>query len=144
LVEYNDGDLHRYIAPFYAGRIMEPDECLSLGSRITGLDLTGNLSALAPVSKRQMALRMLNNLRAAYLRRSAWQKALTVQNLLVHAHPDEPNEYRQRGYLHLQMKQYKDAIRDLSRYLELSPDAKDRVDVEKRLQSLQRWRAGMN
>ncbi|MBI4906740.1 MAG: tetratricopeptide repeat protein [Acidobacteria bacterium] len=144
LVEYNDGELQRYIAPFYAGRILEPDDCLSLASRITGLDLNGNLNALAPVSKRQMALRMLNNLRAAYLRRSSWQKALVVQNLLVDAHPEEATEYRQRGYLHLQMKHYQEAASDLHRYLSLSPDAKDKTDVEKRLQSLQRWKAGMN
>jgi len=144
LVEYDDGELRRFIDPFHQGRLLEAEACLALASRVTGLDLAGNQAALQPVSKRQMALRMLNNLRAAYLRRGTWPKALQVQDLLVDSTPGEGTEYRQRGYLRLQMKHYREAASDLQRYLELSPQAKDRAEIEKRLQSLQRWMAGMN
>ncbi|MCC6367550.1 MAG: transglutaminase family protein [Bryobacterales bacterium] len=144
LVEYNDGETQRYIDPFHAGRVLGGEECLALASKVTGMDLSENWHALAPVSKRQMALRMLNNLRAAYLRRGAWAKALEVQDLLVDAAPGEPTEYRQRGYLHLQMRNFHDAVRDLEKYLSLAPDARDKEDVEKRLKSLRRWVAGMN
>jgi len=61
LVQYDDGEFRRYIAPFYHGRMMGPGECLDLGSRVTGMDLSENWQVLEPVSKRQMALRMLNN-----------------------------------------------------------------------------------
>lgn len=144
LVEYNDGETRRYIDPFHAGRVLGGEECLALASKVTGMDLSDNWTALAPVSKRQMALRMLNNLRAAYLRRGTWAKALEVQDLLVDAAPGEALEYRQRGYLHLQMRNFHDAARDLRKYLTLAPGARDKEDVEKRLQSLRRWAAGMN
>ncbi len=144
LVEYNDGEYQSYIDPFHAGRQLLPEECLALASRVTGMDLTASFEALEPVTKRQMALRMLNNLRAAYLRNSGWAKALQVQQLLVVACPDDGVEYRQRGYLNLQEKHYRDAASDLTRYLELCPTAKDREDVEKRLKWLRRWLAGMN
>jgi regulator of sirC expression with transglutaminase-like and TPR domain len=144
LVEYDDGDTRCFIDPFHQGRTLEPEQCLALASRVTGFDFAGNTQALQPVSKRQMALRMLNNLRAAYLRRGTWSRALQVQDLLVDASPQEGTEYRQRGYLRLQVKQYRDAALDLERYLMLSPDARDRADIEKRLRSLRRWVAGMN
>jgi regulator of sirC expression with transglutaminase-like and TPR domain len=144
LVEYNDGDFQSYIDPFHAGRLLGADECLALASRVTGMDLSQSWEALEPVSKRPMALRMLNNLRAAYLKRSDWGKAMHVQDLLVESAPDEPTEYRQRGYLHLQMKCYREAAQDLERYLRLSPQAKDRADVERRLEGIRRWVAGMN
>lgn len=144
LVEYNDGAFQTYLDPFHAGRQLEATECLALASRVTGMDLSESWDTLEPVTKRQMALRMLNNLRAAYLRRSAWPKAIDVQDLLVTAAPGDATEYRQRGYLHLQMKHYRKAAEDLSRYLKMSPDAKDKADIEKRLRSLRRWMAGMN
>lgn len=144
LVEYDDGEVQRFIDPFHQGRMLEAGECLALASRVTGLDLSDNRQALEPVTKRQMALRMLNNLRAAYLRKAAWTKALAVQDLLVESAPGEGAEYRQRGYLRLQMKQYRDAANDLERYLRLSPEAKDKTEIERRLRSLRRWIAGMN
>lgn len=144
LAAYNDEGHRIYIDPFHQGRILEGEECLALASRITGLDLHEHWGALEPVSKRQMALRMLNNLRAAYLRKATWDKALQVQQLLVSASPNEAVEYRQRGYLHLQMKHYREAAHDLQQYLSLDPDARDREDVEKRLDGLRRWIAGWN
>lgn len=144
LAAYDDDGHRIYVDPFHQGRILQAEECLALASRITGMDLHEHWSALEPVSKRQMALRMLNNLRAAYLRRGSWEKALQVQQLLVNASPLDPVEYRQRGYLHLQMKHYREAAEDLQRYLVLDPEARDREDVEKRLEGLRRWIAGWN
>ncbi len=144
LVEYNGEDFQGYIDPFHRGRLLGAEECLALASRVTGMDLSQSLEALEPVGKRQMALRMLNNMRAAYLKRAAWNKAMNVQDLLVESAPDEPTEYRQRGYLHLQMKSYREAVQDLERYLKLSPQAKDRAEVERRLKGIRRWVAGMN
>lgn len=144
LVEYDDGDYQSYLDPFHAGRPLLPEECLELASRVTGLDLSASFEALEPVTKRQMALRMLNNLRAAYLRNSGWEKALRVQELLVTANPHDGVEYRQRGYLNLQVKRYREAFTDLSRYLELCPAARDRSEIEKRIGGLRRWLAGMN
>ncbi|HUQ94083.1 MAG TPA: transglutaminase-like domain-containing protein [Bryobacteraceae bacterium] len=144
LVEYDDGDLQRYIDPFHHGRMLDAGECLALASRVTGMDLSENMQALEPVSKRQMALRMLNNLRAAYLKSSGWVKALEVQDLLVQASPGDATEYRQRGYLHLQMRHFQQAERDLEKYLALSPEARDKAEIEKRLKALRRWAAGLN
>ncbi|MCS7026429.1 MAG: transglutaminase-like domain-containing protein [Bryobacteraceae bacterium] len=144
LTAYDDDGQHIYVDPFHRGRILEGEECLSLASRITGLDLHDHWEALAPVSKRQMALRMLNNLRAAYLRRGTWEKALRVQELLVRACPLDAVEYRQRGYLYLQLKRYREAAADLLRYLALDPEARDRADVERRLVGLRRWIADLN
>jgi hypothetical protein len=42
------------------------------------------------------------------------------------------------------MRHYRDAERDLEKYLQLSPEARDRAEIEKRLKALQRWVAGFN
>jgi len=57
---------------------------------------------------------------------------------------DDATEYRQRGYLHLQMRHFPQAERDLEKYLVLSPEARDKAEIEKRLKALRRWVAGMN
>lgn len=144
IAAYDDGGDRIYIDVFHGGRLMRGQDCLALASRVTGMDLSESWDALEPVSKRHMALRMLNNLKAAYLRRGVWQKAIHVQELLIKASPHDGIEYRQRGYLHLQLKQYREAAEDLERYLEMEPAAKDRADVEKRLKGLRRWIAGLN
>ncbi len=144
LVSYDDGKFSAYIDPFNGGRLLEAKECYALSRQVTGADFSSDPLALAPVSKRYMLVRMLNNLRGIYFTRMADRKALEVLNLLLTAAPDSATEYQQRAIVHLRLHQLAAAKKDLERYLSLAPEAEDRAETEKRLESLRRLLARMN
>jgi regulator of sirC expression with transglutaminase-like and TPR domain len=99
---------------------------------------------LAPAGKRQIVTRMLHNLRGVYSFRRAYGKALQTLNLLIAADPNDAEEYKQRGIVHLQMRNTAAARGDLESYLRLAPEATDRAEIEKRLRSLRSYQAGLN
>lgn len=144
IVQYDDGDYDAYIDPFHGGCLLTAQECRQLAKEVTGAEVSDDPQLLAPAGKRQIVARMLNNLRAIYVSRRAFGKALQVLDLMVAADPSEPEGYRQRGLLHIQLERLAAARADLERYLALAPGAPDRKEIEKQVNSLKQWIAGMN
>ena len=124
LVQYRDAQFSAFIDVFDGGRLLTAAECYAVSARATGSEIAADPRLLAPVSKRQILLRMLNNLRGVYLFRRAYGKALQTLNLLVAANPDSADEYKQRGIVHLQMRNLSAARIDLETYS--TPGARDR------------------
>jgi regulator of sirC expression with transglutaminase-like and TPR domain len=87
---------------------------------------------------------MLSNLKVIYLRGQAFDKARQILDLLIEAAPDYAEEYRHRGLIHLRQLNHQAAKSDLETYLRLEPVAPEREQVEKQLQLIERWRAGLN
>jgi regulator of sirC expression with transglutaminase-like and TPR domain len=144
VVRYDDGDFASFIDPFHGGQLLTKEACWDLAKQVTGMDISTDPTYLQPVTKRQMLLRMLQNLRAAYLRRQAYPKLVQVLDLLIEA-TGQAEDYKQRGYLHLHLKQFPKARHDLEKYLLLcDPKAEDRPDVERRLKAIRDWLAQMN
>ena len=139
IVKYDDGVFSTYIDPFNSGHLLLERECFDLARRATGLQVPADPALLAPVSTRQIILRMLNNLRSAYFLRQEPRKALTVLDLLIQADPSSAEEYKQRGIFRARLHLYQSARSDFERYLQLAPDAPDREEVAKQLESLQTW-----
>ena len=144
IVRYDDREFSAFIDPFHGGRILEPEQCFELARSSTGAEIQDDPSLLQPVTKRQIVLRMINNLRAIYFSREAHGKALQVLNLLLAADPGAADEYRQRGAVHLRMKNYSAARADLEKYLALAPDVPERKETAEQLQSIKRYLAAMN
>ena len=114
---------------------------------VENLDLEideGDAGWLRRVSNRQILIRMLNNLKLIYLKAGTFDKALVMVELMVLAEPDADELYRERGLLRLQMRQFKDAARDLEHYLKSREDIEDRSQIEGYLIDLRRIRAMMN
>jgi regulator of sirC expression with transglutaminase-like and TPR domain len=144
VVRYDDGIYSMFIDPFNAGRLLTAEECFTLAREAAGGELELDSRALEPVRKRQILFRMINNLRRAYQTRGSTAKALDILSLLLQANPNSAEEYRQRGLIHLQAEHMTAARADLTRYLELAPEAADRRNVEEHLRSIQRWLASIN
>lgn len=144
IVVYEDRDSRYWIDPFHQGRILTFAECCTLARQTANMDLRANPAVLAPVSKRQILVRMLSNLKAIYLRGEAFDKARQVLDLLIDAMPDYAEEYRQRGLIHLRQLNHRAAKADLETYLRLAPDAPERESVKKQLVLIERWKAGLN
>jgi regulator of sirC expression with transglutaminase-like and TPR domain len=99
---------------------------------------------LVAVSPRQMLFRMLNNLKAIYLKVHAYNKGLGMVDMMLLADPDAMEQYRDRGVLHAQLRHFGAAAKDFERYIKGAPDSKDRSQVEEHLKELRRIQAMMN
>ncbi|HEX4168899.1 MAG TPA: tetratricopeptide repeat protein [Bryobacteraceae bacterium] len=144
IVAYEDAGSRYWLDPFNRGRILSLADCSSLARQTAGVDLRANPAVLAPVSKRQILVRILSNLKSIYLRGEAFEKARQVLDLLIQAMPDYAEEYRHRGLVHLRQLNYRAAKADLETYLRLEPEAPDSEQVKKQLVLIERWKAGLN
>ena len=138
VVQYDDGLYSTYIDAFHGGKLLDAAGCYELAG------IEPNPLMLARMNNRQIIARMINNLRGIYFSRGAHRKTLQILDLLLEANPYSAEEYKQRGVVHLQMEQTRPAKADFERYLQLSPDAPDREQVQKQVTALTRWLVGMN
>ena len=129
IVQYEGRDFRALIDPFHGGQLRSEQECYEMAREATGMSLPDDPSLIQPVSKRHIAVRMLNNLRAIYFQRQQPDKAIRVLNLLIEAEPSSPEEYKQRAICLTQTDRFDEARSDLELYLRLNPNAADRDQV---------------
>jgi regulator of sirC expression with transglutaminase-like and TPR domain len=144
IVAYEDAGARYWVDPFRAGRILSFADLCALARETAGVDVRSNPAVLAPVSNRQILVRMLSNLKMIYLQGEALDKARQVLDLLIEAMPEYPEEYRHRGLVHLRQLNHRAAKNDLETYLRLEPRTPEREQVEKQLLLIERWKAGLN
>ena len=113
-------------------------------SDATGGRLSFEQRLLASVTKREMIVRLLNNLKGAYLRRGDDTLALAAVDRLLVLDPDDLDEVRDRGLLKFRLGQWGAAIGDLVAYLEGRPEASDRETIEGHLVTLRQRIASLN
>jgi regulator of sirC expression with transglutaminase-like and TPR domain len=135
VVQFDDGNYSTFIDPFHGGRPITPRECFALaGSSVA------DPSLLQRVTKKQIAMRMLQNLRNVYVRSRDFPKAVQTLDLLIAGAPDLADWYRARGALFVEMNRGEAARRDFERYLTLDPQAPDRDEIAAQM----RWLARLN
>jgi len=144
VVRYEDSGYSTFIDPFHSGKLLTREECCELARGVTGVDITQDPEALAPVGSRYILVRMLNNLRSSYFKAKNYGKAATVMDLLIEAFPEEADYYKARGIARLQLRSFGDAKRDLELYLKYSPQAEDRAEVKRQLEAIHRWLGRLN
>jgi len=139
VIQYDDGDYATFIDPFHGGMLIDLDGCRAL-ARMEALDA----SVLAPVDRRTMVMRMINNLRNVYFSTKATEKALRLLDLLLAADPKAADEHKQRGVALLHLRRIPEAAAAFRRYLELNPNASDKEAIQEQLRSLGHWLASRN
>jgi len=144
VVQYRDADFSAFVDVFNGGRLLTALECFELARQSSGAPVSEDPRLLAPIGKRRIVMRMLHNLRNVYYFRRAFGKALQTLDLLLAADPDAAEEHKQRGMVHLQMRNLASAREDLETYLSLSPGAADRKEIEHHLRALRNYQAGLN
>jgi hypothetical protein len=60
---------------------------------------------------------MLNNLKEIYLRAQAFDKGLSIVDMMLMVEPEDLAQFRDRGLLRLQLRQFKGAAKDLEHYI---------------------------
>jgi regulator of sirC expression with transglutaminase-like and TPR domain len=123
--------------PFHGGAVLSEDDCLRLLRTHTSADAVLDPAMLATAHKRDILLRMLLNLKRAYVRMHSFPQAHQVSMLLVALEPAALDELRDRGLLASQVRNYAGALRDLETWLRLAGPGDD--DDEARETHSQVW-----
>ncbi|MCH8993420.1 MAG: tetratricopeptide repeat protein [Chloroflexi bacterium] len=129
LVKYLAPEEEIIIDPFHRGIILSEEECADLLTRSSGEAIPFQPNYLAPVAKKQILTRMLNNLRSIYLSREDHHRALGIAERLLLVEPHDHRNVRDRGVLRLRVGDLKGALTDLETYLAASPNASDTNEI---------------
>ncbi|HEY3304665.1 MAG TPA: tetratricopeptide repeat protein [Candidatus Binatia bacterium] len=138
LVKYVGDEGEIVIDPFDNGEVRTADELQGMLDRLYGGKVAFHPDFLAPVSTRDIIQRMLNNLKAIYLRREDFPKALSTAERLVIIDPTSPQEIRDRGLLYLKLEHFSQAIDDFETYLRLAPEAADADEILRQVENLRK------
>jgi len=133
---YDDGEYCTFIDAFNRGQTLFESDCFELASQASGVAVPHDEALLQPATNHQIVVRMLNNLRSAYIMGEQPRKLLHVLDLLIQSDPRSAEDYRQRGLVRARLQMLAAARQDLEKYLELAPDSQDRVEVTRWLRGL--------
>jgi regulator of sirC expression with transglutaminase-like and TPR domain len=132
-----------FVDPFHDGEFLDLDACRDRLSQLVGKNVSLSEVQEATCSSRAVVVRMLRNLKAAYLGEEDYPAALLVQRRLAAAAVDDPTEGRDLGMLCLRLDRPGEAVDPLEAYLRSCPDAPDASSVDALLAAarglLARW-----
>jgi regulator of sirC expression with transglutaminase-like and TPR domain len=144
LVKYADRNSEFFLDPFNAGGILSREACLGRLKEFFGGAVEFQDRLLARVTHKEILRRMLNNLKAIYFKAQSFGRGLAMVEMLLMISPDDAEQYRDRGLVHLRRREFHGASKDLRRYLEMAPNAPDRREIEEHCRATRRYQALMN
>jgi regulator of sirC expression with transglutaminase-like and TPR domain len=129
---------------FERGALVTPADCQRRLDQIYSGQLSLEPGFLVAVPRRQILLRMLNNLRSVYLTVRNFKKALAIVDLILAVYPRSPEDVKQRGLLRYETGRKRLALDDFDLYLKMSPDASDAGEIRQIALSIRRQLAALN
>jgi regulator of sirC expression with transglutaminase-like and TPR domain len=129
---------------FNRGEVLSRHDCQTRLDEIYSGGMTLVPEFLHPIGRRQILIRMLNNLKTVYFASRNFRKALLIADLLLVVDPQSGEEVKQRAFLRYNLGMNRLAAEDLNQYLAMSPDAPDAEDIRHMLISMRRISAQMN
>ncbi len=129
LVKYSAGGLEIVIDPFNKGRILGSEDFQALLDQLYHGQVRFEPRFLAAATTEQILVRMLRNLKDAFLYSYDHERALLAIDMILAVNPELAEEFRDKGMLLYQRQRYAEAFSNLSRYLEMQPDAVDADNV---------------
>ena len=144
IVKYADHREEFFVDPYNRGEILTRDDCRAKLHERYGDAIEFNDRMLARATNRQILWRMLNNLKDIYVKGHAIDKCLMVVDMMLMVDSEDLNQFRDRGLLRMQLRQFDGAGRDLEHYLQHAQNAQDREEIENHVKELKRIRAMMN
>jgi regulator of sirC expression with transglutaminase-like and TPR domain len=124
------------VDPFFGGRRLDEPDLQKLLERASPSQKFVADEHLAPATPRAMLVRMLINLKWIYATRGDFARALLALDRIVCLTPDSVPALRERGLLAIRLGAVEAARADLSRLLELVPQAPDASMIRKQLEEL--------
>ena len=144
LVKYQTDDDLILIDPFADGKILSPADCQDRLNQLYGGNVQLQPGFLASVSKRQILVRMLNNLKMIYLQTEDLERALSAVDRILVLSPDDHSQLRDRGLIHFRRGDYSSASGDLQTYLQATPPPADSASIQRALEDIWHQQARLN
>lgn len=121
--------------PFNRGRPLNADELRQRARPHFGEDVPDEalMQILNPAPARAILVRMLRNLQALYSESGDWARAVRCIDRILMFLPDNAEALRDRGLGYSELGHRAGAHHDLSRYLQLNPEADDAEAVRNRM-----------
>lgn len=136
LVRY-DGESMRVLVDAYAGGdLLFEDQAQELLDRVYGGMVRMNPAFLEAPTRREILVRILNNLKSVYMNVRDDPRALAAVERILLLRPSSLSETRDRGQILARMGKVDEAVRELERYLDFAPDARDAGEVRELIRSL--------
>lgn len=114
-----------YIDPFNGSELLTEPQAKRLISEQSGIAEAAVPPFLGPATREAIVVRMLNNLKVAYLHRGDLSRLLESLNWLLSLDPDNVTERRNRGLILLREGETQAGLTDLLAYVQSSPGAED-------------------
>jgi regulator of sirC expression with transglutaminase-like and TPR domain len=130
--------------PYKRGMMVHEEDCRQMLLESTGGRMTYDPSLTASVGKRDMVVRLLHNLKGAFLRAGDDAQALAAVERLLVLMPDDAEEIRDRGLLLFRMQKYGRALDSLNAYLIAAAGAADRETIEGHIRTLRQLLSELN
>jgi regulator of sirC expression with transglutaminase-like and TPR domain len=124
------------VDPFFGGRRLDNAGLQKLLERASPAKKFVAAEHLAATTPRSMLVRMLINLKWIYATRGDFARALLALDRIISLTPDSIPALRERGLLAARLGAVEAAREDLSRLLELVPQAPDANSIRERLAEL--------
>jgi regulator of sirC expression with transglutaminase-like and TPR domain len=124
------------VDPFFGGRRLNEAGLHTLLKRASPPQSVSLDEHLQPASARTMLVRMLINLKWVHATRGDFARALLALDRIISLTPDSVPALRERGLLAARLGVVEAARADLSRLLELVPQAPDASSIRQRLDEL--------
>jgi regulator of sirC expression with transglutaminase-like and TPR domain len=139
VVQFDDGNYATYIDPFGGGQRVSVRQCFAFaGASVPDPGL------LARATKKQILMRMLQNLHRAYMQSRDYDRAILTLNFLLDGAPDTPLWFRTRGVLQAERGRFGPAATDLEQYLRMQPHVNDTDTIQRQIRLLRKKAAQQN
>ena len=102
----------------FAGRTLTDDDCAERLKQALGSDANFDRRSLRAATPREVLLRMLGNLKHAYIAGNCYSRAAECCERMLLAAPDLLDELRDRGILHERLELYGAALADYEQFLD--------------------------
>jgi regulator of sirC expression with transglutaminase-like and TPR domain len=144
VVKHQEGGRMQFIDPFHGGRCLSAADCRRMVDEMYQGRIQFREDFLAAVTKKYILVRMLNNLRNIYFHQRQYRKALIMVDTAIALEPGSTEDLKQRGLLHYQLRNYRQARLDLEVCVSRNPQAPDAEELRQILQELKRRSAMLN
>jgi regulator of sirC expression with transglutaminase-like and TPR domain len=136
LIRLSDGAERLILDPFHGGQVCGAVELRELLKATTGQESELHAEYYAPVSDRDVLLRLQNNLKARLLQAEHHERAVGVVETMLMLAPDLAELWREAGMLHARLGNMRAAAAALEQFVLRAPDGMARHQAAAMLQQL--------
>ena len=136
LIRLSDGAERLILDPFHGGQVCGAAELRELLKATTGQESELQAEYYAPVSDRDVLLRLQNNLKARLLQAERHERAVGVVETMLMLAPDLAELWREAGMLHARLGNMRAAAAALEQFVLRAPDGMARHQAAAILQQL--------